>query len=350
MAKSSFGHRFRAPPPSPIATGKGLRSAAVDDPVLSNFLDDSIRVPDLNLPQSHFPSRSPLKAPPAVDYHAIVSGDEAAVRSVLSAAADVGAMRVIGGGETLAEEARAAIEAGREVFATLEGETTKGELGIRWFGRRGGVNEEFYWYRLRSPETERLLQRTWPASYGNLRYKMENIAARLELVADCIAKVLSEHVPSQTPSKKIGKVQSILCLRKHVSHHSVSDMMKLTDAKLISSDALSLHISGDDHEFCIRRPEGSAVFLIQAGDIVVTIGKRLQELCNGELKSASAEALFQPTDDTPASFSLEYMCSPLVLSHETDRETFTATFSLMDQLLMALVLLFLYNFLFWILS
>ncbi|CAL9755581.1 unnamed protein product [Musa acuminata subsp. burmannicoides] len=54
-------HRFRAPPPTPIATGKGLRSAAVDDQVLSEYLDGSLRVPDLTLPGSYYPSRSPLK-------------------------------------------------------------------------------------------------------------------------------------------------------------------------------------------------------------------------------------------------------------------------------------------------
>lgn len=70
----------------------------------------------------------------------------------------------------------------------------------------------------------------------------------------------------------------------------------------------------------------------------------MQELCNGELKNASAEALFQPVDDSFTSFSLEYMCCPLVLSHGPDHET--KTISLTDQLLVVLFLVLLYNLIF----
>lgn len=99
---------------------------------------------------------------------------------------------------------------------------------------------------------------------------------RLQTVAECIAKILSEHITSQTPSKRIGKVQSILCLKKRESHHVRNDASELTDPKLHYSDALSLHISGEDHEFCVRQLEGSTIFMMQAGDILVTIGKPLQ--------------------------------------------------------------------------
>ncbi|KAJ8477834.1 hypothetical protein OPV22_021561 [Ensete ventricosum] len=223
-ATRARSHRFRAPPPSPIATGKGLRSAAVDDLVLTEYLEDSLRVPDLNLPESYFPSRSPLKALAKVYLHSLVSGDGLAVRQVLAAAAEIGAVRVASGGAPLAEEARAAIEACRVVFETPEGEKSKGALGQQCFGWRDALGEEFYWYRSRSPEMEQLFQRTWPDSYRTLR----------------------------------------------------SNMREFSDAKSLYSHALSLYISGDDHEFCIRCPEGSAIFEMSAGDIVVTIGKPLQ--------------------------------------------------------------------------
>lgn len=105
---------------------------------------------------------------------------------------------------------------------------------------------------------------------------MENVAARMETVGECIAKILSEHVASQTPSKRIGKVQSVLCLRKYESHHSRNNMRELSDPKSLHSHALSLHISGYDEDFCIRRSEGSAIFGMPAGDILVTFGKPLQ--------------------------------------------------------------------------
>ncbi|WOL06356.1 hypothetical protein Cni_G15088 [Canna indica] len=345
QAMQARSHRFRAHPPTPIATGKGLRSAAVDDNVLSEYLDGSLRVPDLTLPGAYFPTRSPLKAPAEVDLASLLSAEESAIRRVLAAASEVGAVRVVGGGAALAEAARVTIEEGRGVFSMPEEGKNKCDLlqqQQRWFGRRNGVGEEFYWHQLRNPEMERFLQRTWSGSYRNLRDKMENLAARLETVAQCIANILLEHVAwSQSPSRRTGKVQSVLCLRKYESHHNAGSMRELIDAKSFLSYDLCLHISGQDHEFCIRRPEGSAIFMMPAGDILVTIGKPLQELCNGKLKSALGEILFQLTDDPSPSFSLEYMCSPSILSHEP--EFGAKTLSLIDQLLVVLVLALLYN-------
>lgn len=160
---------FRGPPPSPIATGKGLRSAAADDRVLSDFLDVSLRVPDLSLPLSHFPSKWPVKVPAEVNLGALVSGDECAVRRVLNAAAEIGAVCVVGG-EALGKDVRAAIDVGKGVFETEDGETSRPDLRKKWFGRRDGIVDEFIWHRNRSPEMERLLQRTWPESYWALRY------------------------------------------------------------------------------------------------------------------------------------------------------------------------------------
>lgn len=161
--------RFRAPPPSPIATGKGRRSAAVDDRVLSEYLDGSLRVPDLSLPQSFFPMKPVIKVPPEIDLCSMVSGNDSAARCVLSAAAEIGAMRVVGGGKALVEEVRASIEVGKGIMKP-EGERSNLDIEKRWFARRDGTVQEFVWYRLRSPETERLLRRTWPESYPALRY------------------------------------------------------------------------------------------------------------------------------------------------------------------------------------
>ncbi|XP_074568209.1 uncharacterized protein LOC141824770 [Curcuma longa] len=332
--------RFRAPPPSPIATGKGLRSAAADDRVLSDFLDVSLRVPDLSLPLSHFPSKSPLKVPAEVDLGALVSGDECAVRRVLDEAAEIGAVCVVGG-EALGEDVKTAIEVGKGVFETQDGETSRPDLHKKWFGRRDGIMDEFIWYRMRSPEMERHLQRTWPESYWALRDKMESVATRLDTVAECIACILSEHVTSQAPSKRIREAQSMLYLRKKKSPYGRNNTRESAHTSSHHCHALNLHICGDSHEFCIRHPEGSAIIMLPAGGILVTISKTLQEFYNGEFKSASAEALFQPADDPCASFSLEYACSPLVLSHAPDDGT--RTISLSDQLLMALVLIILCN-------
>lgn len=188
MATRGRGQRSRALPPSPIATGKGLRSAAINDALLTEYLDESLRVPQLTLPES-FPLKSSLRVPPAIYFHSLVDGDNYAARQVLMAAKEDGVLHVSGGGEMLAGEARAVIEVGRGVFATPAAERTKGELGQEWFGQQNGIGEEFYWHRFRSPETERLLQLTWPDSYLDLRYVA--VKARLPFPSQEISRFLS---------------------------------------------------------------------------------------------------------------------------------------------------------------
>ncbi|KAG6496239.1 uncharacterized protein LOC121992811 [Zingiber officinale] len=335
-AERSRSLRFRAPPPTPIATGKGLRSSAVDDRLLMEYLEVSLRVPDLSLPDLYFPVQSPLKAPEEVDLPSLLAGDDSAVRRVLSAAAEVGAVRVTGVDAALIQGAKEAIEAGGSLFALPEQEKSRVSL----FGRRDGVCDEFYWHRLPSPETEQLLRKILPDSYRTLRIKMENISARMETIAECITKILFKGATSQTTSRRFDIVQPVLCLRKYESPHQ-NDTRDLTDADSLLSYALCLHICAHDENFCIRRPEGSSIFKMSAWDVLVTIGKPFQDWCNGEFKTALGQRIFRPTDDPTQSFSLEYMCSPQVLSPEPDYGA--KPVSLMDQILVVIVLAILYK-------
>ncbi|KAL9232120.1 hypothetical protein vseg_007263 [Gypsophila vaccaria] len=58
---------FRAPPPSP--TGSSRRTSSVtNEGVLSEYLENSLRVPDLILPNKIFPRQKPFKEIPALDF------------------------------------------------------------------------------------------------------------------------------------------------------------------------------------------------------------------------------------------------------------------------------------------
>ncbi|KAG1338136.1 hypothetical protein COCNU_04G004420 [Cocos nucifera] len=333
-------HRFRAPPPTPVATGKGSRSAAVDDWVLAEYLDRSLKVPDLTLPESRFPTRSPFKDPPEVDLPAILGGEESAVRRVLAAVVEIGAFRIGGGGKVVAaEDVRAAIEAGGGVFGV------PGELG-RWLGRRGGIGEEFYLMRPMSSEDDKVLEKALRETYRTFREKMENVAVKMEMVAESISKVLSEHLKNQRCSMEIASNPSILCLRKYGCNDIQANQSENSHAKSLHSHALSLHISDDNHKFWIRSPGGSACFELPAGSILVTIGRKLQEWSNGEFKSATGETLLDLSADPNPSFSLEFMCTPLVLRHEPYHEI--KKVSIVDQLLIMLLLFLFCNLWIWI--
>ncbi|XP_008798575.2 uncharacterized protein LOC103713426 [Phoenix dactylifera] len=334
-ARGARGHLFRAPPPTPVATGKGSRSAAVDDWVLAEYLERSLKVPDLTLPESCFPTRSPVKDLPEVDLPALLAGEESAVRRVLAAAVEIGAFRIGGGGRAVAaEEVRAATAIGGGVFGV------PGELG-RWLGRRDGIGEEFYWMRPMRSEDEKVLEEALGDTYRIFRDKMENVAAKMEMVAESISKVLSEHIKNPRRSMEIASNPSILCLRKYDPHDIQANRSENSHAKSLHSHALSLHISGDDHNFWIRSPGGSAFFELPAGCILVTLGRKLQEWSNGEFKSATGEAIFELSDDPNRSFSLEFMCSPLVPCRELDHEI--KKVSIVDQLLIMLLLFFFYS-------
>ncbi|KAK9290542.1 hypothetical protein L1049_008712 [Liquidambar formosana] len=84
------------PPPSPIPTGKGLRSAAVDDEILSEYLQKSLQIPDLTLPKSSFSASVHRLVPTEIDYRSIVSRERDSIDLLLRSAAEVGVFLIIG--------------------------------------------------------------------------------------------------------------------------------------------------------------------------------------------------------------------------------------------------------------
>ncbi|XP_072954808.1 uncharacterized protein [Typha angustifolia] len=333
--------RFRAAPPTPIRTAKGSRSAAANDLVLAEYLENSLKIPDLTLPSSHFPTRSPLPPPPAIadeiDLEAILSGDAAAVHRLLAAATESGAFSIRGGDDVAIGDVGSAIEVGSEVFRVSD-EWRRREMG-RWFRRRDAVGEEFYWYHPVTAEADRVLEEVLPDSYRILRDKMENIAAKLGMVAESVTAILSENAKNQKHSMMIGKVGSILCLTQYNSNQLRSNGSEFGSASSPHSYALSLHLSGCDQEFCLRSEEGSTFFRMPAGSILVTIGKQFQDWSCGEFKSAVGEILFELSDDANPFFSLEFFYSPKELHHVFDHKM---TVSILDQLLITVVALALF--------
>jgi hypothetical protein len=152
--------RFRAPPPTPIRTGKGNRSTAIDDRVLADFLETSLKVPDLTLPRSHFSSpraRSPISD--KISFSSLREGDIVAAGRVVAAVRESGAFRV-GSRSMSMLEVKSTIEVAKNVFDVPE--EMKRENLAKWFRRRDVVEEEFYWYHPASPEMDRILLSVFP--------------------------------------------------------------------------------------------------------------------------------------------------------------------------------------------
>ncbi|OEL19832.1 hypothetical protein BAE44_0019151 [Dichanthelium oligosanthes] len=343
--------RPRGPPPAPtpIRTARGARSAAADERVLAEFLEASLRVPDLALPprtkRFSFPPAPPPPPPHEVSSQALASGDA-------DAAAESGAFTVAGAVD--AREVREAVEASRAVFAATD--EVKREPLARWFRKRddpvsGG--EEFCWFRPVSHDDDRALDAALPGStYRVFREKMDTVASKMENVAKNAIRVLSDNVKNPKDSALCREAPSILRLTLYNSNKSKTcwDESGSTDPPP-NSHALSIHLSGDDRKICLRNQGGSTIFSLPAGSMLVTIGKKIQEWSNGQFKAAVGEALFEMTDEPGPFISLQLVYSPDNLrltevgrqARSIDRPKFV---SFRDQILVALILLLLF-YLFW---
>lgn len=80
-----------APPPSPIPTGRGSRSAV--DSILGEYIDQSIHVPHLTLPKN-----THRWVPDEIYYPSLLLRENDAMNRLLSSAAEFGVVRIIGHG------------------------------------------------------------------------------------------------------------------------------------------------------------------------------------------------------------------------------------------------------------
>ncbi|CAM0883047.1 unnamed protein product [Alopecurus aequalis] len=341
--------RTRAPPPTPIRTARGARSAAADELVLAQFLEASQRVPNLTLPlkKKRFDFPAP---PPAPEIRAqdLFSGETAAARTAVGAASEAGAFRV--GGAIGAGEVRAAVEATEAVFGAPE--EVKRDVGRLFRGKDRVVGEELYLPWPVSSGVDRLLEAALPSStYRAFREKMDVVASKMEDLSRCVVKVLSDNVKNPSVVALPRAAPSVLCLTLYNCNKLKTSWGELGSTNRPNSYALSAHLSGRDQEICLRNQGGSTFFNLPAGSVLVTVGKQIQEWSNGEFKSAVGEILFELTDEPNPFMSLELLYSPGDLNlGEVGRHASCIdrpkTVPLRDQILIALVLLILY-YIFW---
>ncbi|MQM14225.1 hypothetical protein Taro_047154 [Colocasia esculenta] len=344
------GGAFRVPPPTPIATGKGTRSAAVNDRVLADYLERSLRVPELTLPDPSSLGVRRNPTPAKIELGVLLAGDAASRGRLLSSAAAVGAFLIDGHGVTEGDVG-AAVEVAAGVFGLAE--EKRGALGP-YFRRRGGAREELRWLRPPGAEDEAVLRGAWPDSYPAFREKLENMCSKLDSIAESIGTILSANMGTphgECPAEE--SPPSVLCLRKYsfdAFRNPISTAGSGEAAPAASPPrALSLHLLGSNREFVIKSDEeGSVPFPVPTGSIVVTLSKELQDMSNREFKGVDGEPIYELSSDLGPSFSMEYRCFPASLRRRTKHSTARSTLSLRDQLLVALALILLYKLWVWI--
>lgn len=153
---SSLSMSAQTPPPSPIPTGKGSRSAA--DPIFSDHLEKSLKIPELSLPEHVH-----LSVPAEVHLDDLVSRERGSMKRLLRSAAEFGVFRISGHGVSTAELRRTLVDAGEIFRISGDGESANccGNEGCN----------EILWRRFEEALGGRAREVIGAGKYWRFRYK-----------------------------------------------------------------------------------------------------------------------------------------------------------------------------------
>ncbi|GAB2300769.1 hypothetical protein Dimus_034805 [Dionaea muscipula] len=326
-----------APPPSPIPTGKGSRSAAVDDQSLNDFFTGNIRVPYLRLPEYHVPETSYRpKLPARIDFRLLASGVGNSIERLIRSAREFGVVRI--GGHGIPMEEIAAAKAEVEIFfRKLDERKTRFR---RSFVDRVGNREEFVWFRSDKAMLLWAREVMGPDRYRDFSYKMEGVVSKLDIIAEELAEVFSRNAENRF-GELMQERESIISLYRY-NDMNPSLLVSSEDNRESYDHALSLHLAMERGEFYVQTEKGPLSFTTDPETIVVTIGDQLREWSSRDFKSVKGELIFDPyLHEMEASYSIELKCSPLNLNFGYGKKVNKKIISLADQVLIVLVFSFL---------
>ncbi|KAK9124707.1 hypothetical protein Sjap_014309 [Stephania japonica] len=267
-----------APPPSPIATGKGLRSAAVDDRILAEYLEKTLQVPDLVLPESQFSSTKLAPSIPSeIDFESLAARDGDSISRVLESFAEFGMLRIVGH-QISANELESAFA---ETDCLFQIEKRSGFDGV--FDPKRRNREQFFWFRSREANFKMIEREMGPDRCRKLSEEMERIFSEFEGVAETIVQILSGD-PDEVTRDRLG--ESVLRLCRYNCDAIGTDQDTSTHSAFGDGDGhgkeelggfdhdLSLYIFDCDQDFHMRTDDkGLMSFKARRGTIIVAIKK-----------------------------------------------------------------------------
>ncbi|KAM3747537.1 hypothetical protein ACB098_05G042100 [Castanea mollissima] len=348
---------FRAPPPSPIASGR--RSTVTNEDILTEFLEHSLRVPDLVLPDKAFPRQKFIESPPVIDLQSLVSKENDSIPKILDSLAGIGCFQLVNHGIP-GETIRAALAAATGVFwVPPEKKAAVTRSLERPYGFEEGhgeegesdLSEEFVWCRDEGLKLE--MEGIWPVGYSNFSQKMETLLLDIEKVAEKILLALwenslrkSEYGNEMTLEQEVG---SVCCLYKHsrnVPSDRWYDVIRMLIRGTDYSHALCLHLCEGSSEFHVYSKKGWVSFTPEKDALIITVGDQIQALSGGHYKHVIGRPIYQ--DEKGDTISMAFLCSPPSSTTTTpnshSRTNKDKTISLGQQALAALILTLIYQF------
>ena len=163
----------RAPPSSPIASGR--RSSVTNDEVLTEFLEHSLRVPDLILPDNFFPKQKVVETP-RIDCQSLNSKESNSVLRTLDSIERIGCFQLVNFGipsefiKLVSVMAAGIFQLPSEKKAAVMKSPEKPYGFEEVLGDHEAENElseEFVWCEDKSLKLD--MEGIWPTGYSNFR-------------------------------------------------------------------------------------------------------------------------------------------------------------------------------------
>ncbi|KAL6134515.1 hypothetical protein ACLB2K_066746 [Fragaria x ananassa] len=187
---------FRAPPPSPVASGR--RSSLTNDDVITEFLQHSLNVPDLILPDKFFPKQKSVENPPTVDFETLCSHhyDDASVAKILESIARFGCFQLVNHGIS-SDFVRSVQAEATEIFQvplekradiTRSPEKPYGFEEVHGEEADTELSEEVVWCREQGLKLA--MEGIWPIGYSNFSKKLETLMTVTEKICERILQSL----------------------------------------------------------------------------------------------------------------------------------------------------------------
>ncbi|KAG5229117.1 hypothetical protein OIU77_023766 [Salix suchowensis] len=356
---------FRAPPPSPIASGR--RSSVTNDEVLTEFLEHSLRVPDLILPDRIFPRHKTVETPPRIDFQSLSSGESDSVLKMLDSIARTGCFQLANFGipgefirsvsATAAGIFQLPPEKKEAVSRSLERPYGFEEVHGDHQEAESEVSEDFVWCKDESLTVD--MEGIWPTGYSNFSQKMETLSSDIEHVARNILQVLHENCPRKSmygddTMQRQDPIGPVCCLYKHGrsfqadqrSRSSGYDVMRMLIRGTDYSHALCFHLCDGSSEFHVYSKKGWVSFCPDKDALIVTVGDRTQVWSDGQYKYVFGWPVFEGEDED--SISMAFLCSlPSSSSSSSSKTSKEKTFSLGQQAILAIILTLVCHFFFY---
>ncbi|ERN15133.1 hypothetical protein AMTR_s00056p00113680 [Amborella trichopoda] len=170
----------RAPPPSPVAIGR--KNSFVNEEKLTHYLERSLHLPELVLPDRFFPKENSGKTPPEIDLRQLSLCEKDSLSKLIGSVTTIGCFQLLNHG--LSKELISAVKAECEgVFGLSHKkkmmvsrsngvcygfEEHSGEIE-EYSGENEECSGEFFWSRRERTSMEFALKRVWPEGFRSFR-------------------------------------------------------------------------------------------------------------------------------------------------------------------------------------